>query len=98
MTTNIVELPKIAKPADARPLTQADLVAAVRDEIHELFAIADADLAWIVEVTLCQLGWGVRRRGSANLGYVGSISGPFNGQNFYVYRPFEGGSNDNDAA
>lgn len=103
MSANIIPINVKAPPSpmDAvlagqpnRALTRADIVAAVRNEVGEILSIPEADLAWIVEATLVQLGHGLRQCGAADLGYAGTISGPYQGQDFYIYRPFEGGTDD----
>lgn len=94
------ELPPFVTPVEEAigtrtegTFTRNDLAKAVRADVRDFVEISDADLAWIVEATLVQLGYGLRQCGAADLGYAGSIHrDQLGGENFYSFRPFQGGT------
>jgi len=92
-------------PDHCGPLTQGQLRDAVRHEIRDGVAITDDELDWIVEATLVQLGYGLRRCGGADLRYAGRIIDSecrpphsLAGAQTFIYTPFHGGSDHDDAA
>jgi len=56
------------------PFTRTDLEAAVRNELKELIQLSDADLAWIVEATVWQIGHALRNHPVVDLDYIGTFS------------------------